>query len=114
MASENEEASTFNPRRRLCPDGSCIGIIGDDGRCTVCATSDPGAADSPLPAPHSVDTLDEPNIELPEVPLEEDAAAAEALPSDFNPNRRLCSDDACIGVIGEDNLCRLCGKTAAS
>jgi hypothetical protein len=22
--------------RRLCPDGSCIGLIGDDGRCKVC------------------------------------------------------------------------------
>jgi hypothetical protein len=22
----------FDPRRRLCPDGTCIGVIGDDGR----------------------------------------------------------------------------------
>ena len=26
--------------RRLCPDESCIGTIGPDGRCTVCGLSD--------------------------------------------------------------------------
>ena len=26
----------FDPHRRLCPDGACIGVIGDDGRCKVC------------------------------------------------------------------------------
>ena len=30
--------------------------------------------------------------------------------SGFDPSRRLCSDDSCIGVIGEDNRCRECGK----
>jgi len=28
--------------RRLCPDGSCIGLIGDDGRCKVCGRQAPG------------------------------------------------------------------------
>lgn len=22
--------------RRLCPDGACVGVIGPDGRCTIC------------------------------------------------------------------------------
>lgn len=26
--------------RRICPDGACIGIIRDDGRCSVCGRSD--------------------------------------------------------------------------
>ena len=26
----------FDSKRRLCPDGSCIGVVGDDGRCRVC------------------------------------------------------------------------------
>jgi hypothetical protein len=25
--------------RALCPDGACIGVIGADGRCTVCGTA---------------------------------------------------------------------------
>ena len=29
----------FDPHRRLCPDGACIGVIGDDGRCRVCGRS---------------------------------------------------------------------------
>lgn len=30
----------FDPGRRLCPDGSCIGVIGPDGRCKVCGQAD--------------------------------------------------------------------------
>ena len=33
------EATKFDPHRRLCPDGACIGVIGDDGRCRVCGRS---------------------------------------------------------------------------
>ena len=29
--------------RQLCPDGSCIGVIGDDGRCKVCGRAASGA-----------------------------------------------------------------------
>lgn len=25
--------------RRLCPDGDCIGILGEDGRCVICGKS---------------------------------------------------------------------------
>ena len=112
MASENDSDPTFNPRRKLCPDGSCIGIIGDGGKCTVCGTSDTGATDSPLNFPHANDALDEADIAYDETILENDEPAGKDLPSDFDPNRRLCNDDECIGVIGEDNRCRLCGKPA--
>ena len=104
MASESERESTFNPRRRLCPDGSCIGIIGSDGKCTVCGTGDAGAAGSSPPVPSATsDAPDEPGVESDEPDTNGPA-------SGFDPNRRLCSDDGCIGVIGEDNRCRLCGK----
>jgi len=107
MASESENDSNFNPQRRLCPDGSCVGIIGDDGKCTECGASDTGEADSPAP----------------DSGTGEDSAARDAAPgepgsedlsSDFDPNRRLCGDDACVGVIGQDNRCRLCGKPAVA
>ena len=29
-------ADGFDPTRRLCDDGSCVGVIGADGRCGVC------------------------------------------------------------------------------
>jgi hypothetical protein len=105
MASESDNDSTFKPGRKLCPDGSCIGIIGDNGRCTVCGTSDAGAPGSPPPDP--TDCQDDTDVELNEPGLDESR-------SGFDPNRRLCSDENCIGIIGEDNRCRLCGKPAAS
>lgn len=106
MAPESDDDSTFNPRRKLCPDGSCVGIIGEDGRCTVCGTSTAGGDGSTSEAPFAGDSLDEAVLET-EEPIPEDAA------SGFDPNRRLCGDDSCIGVIGADNRCRICGKPAA-
>ncbi len=109
MASESESNRIFNPRRRLCPDGSCIGIIGSDGRCSVCGTVDRGAtAQSPdIPLPPD-DTPDDVNVESDETATDE--AAADGSTSGFDPKRRLCRDDDCIGVIGEDDRCRVCGK----
>jgi len=47
-----------------------------------------------------------------------DEAGAEGPPDDplNDPldGRVLCTDGACIGVIGQDGLCRLCGKPADS
>jgi hypothetical protein len=116
MASESDSDSTFNPRRKLCPDGSCVGILGEDGKCTVCGTRDERATESPSPVPHTSDVLnasdDASDIEHDDLHIEHDEPDADNLPSDFDPHRRLCSDDDCIGVIGEDNRCRLCGKPA--
>jgi len=41
MGSESEAAEWDD--RRLCPDGACVGVIGDDGRCKVCGKVDDGA-----------------------------------------------------------------------
>jgi hypothetical protein len=60
---------------------------------------------SHLAVPPADADLDEPSIEPDESDPSEPA-------SGFDPNRRLCSDDDCIGVIGADNRCRLCGKPA--
>jgi len=40
----------FDPHRRLCPDGACIGVIGDDGRCRVCGRSGGGGGKDAAPA----------------------------------------------------------------
>lgn len=36
-------ASGWEDDRQLCPDGTCIGVIGDDGKCKVCGTRAIGA-----------------------------------------------------------------------
>jgi hypothetical protein len=110
MSMKQDSNTTFDPsRRRLCPDGSCIGLIGTDGKCTVCGTLGSGgtgvapAADLPaLPTPEP-ESRGEPNHEA----GSEVAAEAEEA---FNPNRRLCPDEACIGVVGSDNKCSVCGR----
>jgi hypothetical protein len=91
----------FDPnQRRLCPDGACVGVIGEDGKCKVCGTLDPDGppvasmdaappmAEEPAPSPNPA-------------PHEE---------GDFDPNRRLCADDTCIGVLDEHGRCKICGR----
>jgi len=102
MASDDND-STFDPTRRLCPDGGCIGVIGPDGKCTVCGKEAP--AGDPATPPMSYDEPDH---------FDDASSDADSPPdtSGFDPKRRLCSDDTCIGVIGADNRCCTCGKPA--
>jgi hypothetical protein len=89
--------------RQLCPDGACIGVIGADGRCTVCGTVDPTwSPDRPRAAPAPVEVAPEPG--------EAPAATGEVPEWD---DRQLCPDGACIGVIGSDGRCTVCGTAAA-
>ena len=37
--------------RRLCPDGTCIGVIGANGRCKVCGRTSGDARDNPVNSP---------------------------------------------------------------
>jgi len=106
MASESETESTFDPRRRLCPDGSCVGILGNDGKCTVCGTHDADVTAPPAMVPLEDAASDEAGIDP-------DADVVDAPESGFDPGRRLCSDESCIGVIGQDNRCSVCGLPAA-
>jgi hypothetical protein len=84
----------FDPSRRLCPDGSCIGVMNSDGRCGVCGRDASGAA-----AAEAAATVHD----VPE----------EAGPSGFDPSRRLCDDGSCVGVIGSDGRCGVCGQPGA-
>jgi hypothetical protein len=36
------DGGAFDPSRKLCVDGGCIGVIGPDGRCTECGRSAEG------------------------------------------------------------------------
>jgi len=109
MASEDGKEEAFNPRRRLCPDGGCIGIIGGDGKCTICGRTDSG---SPAPSTEEQALAEDAHLP-PEDDFGDDAASNEEEPgATFDPHRRLCSDDTCIGVIGSDDRCSVCGKPA--
>jgi len=110
--------ASFDPsKRRLCPDGACIGVIGDDGRCRVCGRTGSGGAKDAAPAGFvpaaEVDDDDEHDDED---DADEEAANAntggegKAAAGAFDPNRRLCPDGGCIGVIGPDGVCTVCGQ----
>ena len=118
-------------KRSLCPDGACIGLIGEDGKCKECGkTGVPGAADDD----EYEDEEEEYEDEEEEYEDEEDdelAAAADELAGvasndevdradeiakganeDGDDNRKLCPDGACIGLIGPDGKCKECGREA--
>lgn len=97
-------------QREVCPDGSCIGVIGGDGKCNVCGQV----------APEATEPAD----------LEGDSAccgAAAAVPRDSTgeadpapdpdsadawQRRQLCSDGGCLGIITDNHRCSVCGKPA--
>jgi hypothetical protein len=107
----NEE-SEFDPAaRQLCPDGACVGLIGPDGRCGECGR--PGSG--PAPSRGAVHLAAE---------RDDGAGALESMeaagPGDvekgggFDPGRKLCEDGTCVGVIGPDGMCQICGRGSRS
>lgn len=101
--------------RTLCSDGSCIGVIGADGRCKECGM----AYDGDLPAKEEGESEEEPVSDSEEneavISEQREQAASEEhedvedIDSEWG-SRRLCSDGNCIGVIGADGRCKECGK----
>ena len=88
--------------RELCPDGSCIGLIGEDGRCKVC-----GRAKDPA----SAQARERVSAEMPSAESLEHDASDDAFEDD---DRHLCPDGACIGLLGSDGKCKVCGRSAGS
>ena len=103
------EETAFNPKRRLCPDGSCVGVLGADGRCSVCQRAAGAGGESPVEAPTSAvgrsgDEARGDDARAPEM--------ADGATSGFDPTRRLCDDGSCVGVVGADGVCGTCGRKA--
>jgi hypothetical protein len=99
------EETAFNPKRRLCPDGSCVGVLGADGRCSVCqgrAGAAGGSLAEAAPAAWAAPSSDDAS------PTEMANAAAYG----FDPSRRLCDDGSCVGVVGANGSCGTCGRKA--
>lgn len=94
-------------RRQLCPDGACTGVIGATGVCTTCGRAAPNWGDerkrglrNPTDAPPIVKDDDD---------IAPSAPAALGEMADWGM-RRLCLDGSCIGVVGPNNRCKVCGK----
>jgi hypothetical protein len=94
---ENEDWA----RRILCSDESCIGTIGPDSKCKECGK----VYDGIISEGHVESVVQTVNAEK-EKPVE---SADEDNGDDWD-KRVLCSDGACIGVIGPDGRCKECGK----
>jgi hypothetical protein len=110
--------SKFDPHRRLCPDGACIGIIGADGRCRVCGRTAGGAKDAAppegfVPAADAGAYEDETEAEeRGDTGTEAGPARSAGGAAGFDPNRRLCPDGSCLGILGADGVCNVCGQKA--
>ena len=97
------DAADLDDDRELCPDGGCIGVLGDDGRCKVCGTQGTAPARAT------------PRAARPVPAAAEAAPAAAVAPAEVDDDdRELCSDGSCIGLIGPDGRCKVCGISRAS
>jgi hypothetical protein len=98
-------------QRLLCADGGCVGVIGDDGLCKVCHRAAPNWGE-----PRTRGLVTPPDEPEPEAAPA--AAASEVTPeADVESyewsRRKLCPDGTCVGIVGADNKCKLCGRSAA-
>lgn len=102
--------------RRLCVDGACIGLLGDDGLCKVCGTAGSKAKPAaPKPADDDA-ALEAAAAELAGSALDGEVAAiapAVGIHDEDLEARKLCPDGGCVGVIGADGRCKVCGKEPA-
>jgi hypothetical protein len=88
-------------KRVLCSDESCIGTIGHDGKCKECGKPYEGK----FPEGHVTKSAH------PVAVKEKKLVSSEVAEYDNDWDKRvLCSDEACIGVIGSDGRCKECGK----
>ncbi|HMU41069.1 MAG TPA: hypothetical protein PKE31_18835 [Pseudomonadota bacterium] len=115
----DEEESPFDEdSRRLCADPACIGVMGEDGRCTECGRQDEGAEpqvqrarkqDHPDPADarSGAASLSEPSEASGADPVSDSGLSVDG---DFEA-RTLCEDPSCIGVLSQEGRCSECGRT---
>lgn len=120
-------------QRVLCPNGACNGVIGPDGTCKVCGHVMPNWGDERMrglsddPDEDEVDE-DEDDGELADDEDGEESGEdggddaddeddgeddGEDEPAEWE-ERKLCDDGACVGVIGDDGKCTVCGKRSAA
>jgi len=109
MTDEQLEIDGPGDDRQLCPDGNCIGVIGPDGRCKVCGRAAEHWGDE-----RNRGLRHEDDAEVAEELEEKRIVGALDPPPDDLDDRQLCPDGSCIGIIGPDGRCKVCGASAAS
>lgn len=111
--------------REVCPDGSCVGVIGPEGQCKVCGRVSPtwsnerergmvvdGEADPDADVAGDDDEEDDDEYEDDEEAGDDEDLDPAAPADDAEWSRRqLCPDGACVGVVGPSGACTVCGKT---
>ncbi|HZL19945.1 MAG TPA: hypothetical protein VFG23_19575 [Polyangia bacterium] len=107
------EETSFDPTRRLCPDGACVGVIGSDGLCSVCGRTENAAArgDDISESTDEERADAAPSGEAPDSPSASRPAFT-ASASGFDAKRRLCDDGSCVGLVGAGGRCGVCGRKA--
>lgn len=110
--------------RVLCSDESCVGTIGPDGRCRYCKKpyegrlpenfgEDINAAsngeDDPENSIEKEASVDQSDIENNDNQDDPDAENDDDGIDDDWENRILCSDESCVGTVGKNGRCRVCG-----
>jgi hypothetical protein len=111
-----EEELEFDPgSRQLCPDGTCVGLVGADGRCAVCGREGPpspmrGGAPRAVAGREASSDAPDPISAASESP----GGGGGADEQDFDVNRKLCDDGTCVGIIGGDGRCLVCGRPSGS
>lgn len=98
LQSEEPPEVEESGHRVPCWDESCVGTLGEDGRCRLCGKGSgaspeleagPGALDK------GPDSSAQPQLQEDEEPIEEE--------------RVCCSDESCVGTVDETGHCRICG-----
>ena len=96
-------------QREVCPDGSCVGVIGSDGLCKVCGRAAQNWGDERTRGR----VAEEPATDEPAAVAAERAKSPEPADdtADYEWSRRkLCPDESCVGVLGANGKCKVCGK----
>ena len=100
------EDTGFDPStRRLCPDGSCTGILAEGGWCSECRKTWSNVA----PAAALAETAWEEPAEG--VNADEDAALTTNDEGFDATSRKLCPDGSCTGLMQDNGTCSVCGRS---
>lgn len=105
-----QEKETEWEQRVLCMDEACIGVIGPDGRCKECGLPYDGEVKEYRPDSDdgNWDFEEEDHETADEDSFDVDEETTADRDSEWE-QRKLCRDEACIGVIGPDGRCKECG-----
>ncbi|MGN6108154.1 MAG: hypothetical protein ACTHU0_23805, partial [Kofleriaceae bacterium] len=107
-------------QRMLCPDGGCVGVIGADGTCKACGRVAPnwgderqrGLANEGDEDEDDLEEEDDEDVDEGDEDEREGEARAPSRGGEVWTERSLCPNGACIGVIGDDGTCKVCGRAA--